>query len=302
MNFRLSEWYLGTQKQRNFMREKKDHIRPTAKKHRNTSGSSRNSRKTEIQSTMDGLRLAEMEELNKHLIEVNQLKDEFLANTSHELRTPLNSIIGFLTLITEGYCDNQEELRLFTRNALDSAYHLLSVINDLLDLSRIESGKMQLQIEKVYVDELLNEICSLFSLQANQKGLGLEVQAQSSPLFASADVRKLKQVFINLVSNAIKFTSTGSVKILADRQDGTLRFAIIDTGVGIPKEKQDGLFQKFHQIDGGTTRRFGGTGLGLVISKHLVESMGGQIKLESKGSGAGAAVTFTIPVWTKEEN
>jgi len=250
----------------------------------------------------DNLRFEEMEKLNKHLIEVNQLKDEFLANTSHELRTPLNSIIGFLTLITEGYYDDNNELKLFTRNALDSAYHLLSVINDLLDLSKIESGRMQVQIEKVYVEELLSDVRSLFSLQANQKGVDLKVETNGSPLFASADLRKLKQVLLNLLGNAIKFTSAGSIKISVDRQNGTLRFSIKDTGIGIPKEKQDRLFQRFLQLDGGTTRRFGGTGLGLVISKHLVELMGGQIKIESKGTGAGTTVYFTIPRWAKEED
>lgn len=141
-----------------------------------------------------------------------------------------------------------------------------------------------------------------FSLQASQKGVGLEVETKGSPLFASADLRKLKQVLINLIGNAIKFTTVGSIKISVDRQNGTLRFSIKDTGIGIPKEKQDGLFQKFFQLDGGTTRRFGGTGLGLVISKHLVELMGGKIKIESKGAGAGATVSFTIPRWTKEED
>ncbi len=258
--------------------------------------------KTNHTTMHDELRFEEMEKLNRHLIEVNQLKDEFLANTSHELRTPLNSIIGFLTLITEGYYDDNDELKMFTRNALDSAYHLLSVINDLLDLSKIESGRVQIQIERVYVEELLGDVCSLFSLQASQKGVGLEVETKGSPLFASADLRKLKQVLINLIGNAIKFTTVGSIKISVDRQNGTLRFSIKDTGIGIPKEKQDGLFQKFFQLDGGTTRRFGGTGLGLVISKHLVELMGGKIKIESKGAGAGATVSFTIPRWTKEED
>jgi len=249
----------------------------------------------------DRLRFEKIEELNKHLIEINQLKDEFLANTSHELRTPLNSIIGFLTLITEGYYDSDDELRLFTRNALDSSYHLLSVINDLLDISRIEAGKVQLQIERVYVDELLREICSLFKVQADQKGLDLECSANSSPLFAAADLRKLRQVLINLTGNAIKFTMNGKVEITAEPQNGNLRFAVKDTGIGIPKEKQEKLFQKFIQIDGSTTRKFGGTGLGLVISKHLVEMMGGKITIESEGLGKGTTMHFTIPRWTKEE-
>jgi signal transduction histidine kinase len=284
------------------MRAKKDRSHSRANKAGGVTSPSQNGDKTKPLSRVDKLRFEEMERLNRHLIEVSQLKDEFLANTSHELRTPLNSIIGFLTLITEGYYDDEKELKLFTRNALDSAYHLLSVINDLLDLSKIESGRIQLQIEKVYVDELLSEVCSLFSLQANQKGLGIEVETRGSPLFASADLRKLKQVLINLMANAIKFTAAGSVKIIAERQNGTLCFSIKDTGIGIPKEKQNRLFQKFLQLDGSTTRRFGGTGLGLVISKHLVEMMGGQIRLESKGAGMGTTAHFTVPRWIREED
>jgi signal transduction histidine kinase len=283
------------------MKAGKDHHRRQTGRAITRTNSPSKIKRTRRITASDKVRFEEMEKLNKHLIEVNQLKDEFLANTSHELRTPLNSIIGFLTLITEGYYDDNNELKLFTRNALDSAYHLLSVINDLLDLSKIESGGMQVQVEKVYVQELLSEVSSLFSVQADQKGVGLEVETKGTPLFASADLRKLKQVLINLIGNAIKFTTAGSIKISVDRQNGTLRFSIKDTGIGIPKEKQDRLFQKFFQIDGGTTRRFGGTGLGLVISKHFVEMMGGQIKLESRGAGAGTTVSFTIPRWTREE-
>ncbi len=247
------------------------------------------------------LRFQEMEKLNKHLLEVNQLKDEFLANTSHELRTPLNSIIGFLTLITEGYYEGDEELRLFTRNALDSSYHLLDVINDLLDISKIESGRMQLQIEKVYVDEIMEEIYSLFKVQADQKNLTLECVTLESPLFAAADVRKLKQILINLVGNAIKFTDKGGIVVSVEAAGPYLRFSVKDTGIGIPREKQDKLFQKFMQVDGTATRKYGGSGLGLVISKHLVEMMGGEIVMESKGTGLGTTVSFTIPKWTKED-
>lgn len=258
-----------------------------------------NRSKTIGNTERDNLRFEEMERLNKHLLEVNQLKDEFLANTSHELRTPLNSIIGFLTLITEGYYENDDELRLFTRNALDSSYHLLNVINDLLDISKIESGRMQLQIEKVYVDELMEDVYSLFKVQADQKGLDLKCMTQDGPLFAAADIRKLKQVLINLAGNAIKFTAKGEIGISVEPCGAALRFSIKDSGIGIPREKQDKLFQKFIQVDGSATRRYGGSGLGLVISKHLVEMMGGEIRIESKGAGLGTTVSFTIPSWTK---
>lgn len=250
----------------------------------------------------DRLRFEEMEKLNRHLLEINQLKDEFLANTSHELRTPLNSIIGFLTLITEGYYEGNDELHLFARNALDSSYHLLNVINDLLDISRIESGRMQIQIEKVYVDELLEELRTLFDVQADQKGLTFEAAAKDGPLFAAADVRKLKQVLINLAGNALKFTSNGGVRIWAEKTGKNLVFIIRDSGIGIPESQQSKLFQKFIQVDGSATRRYGGSGLGLVISKHLVEMMGGEINITSKGPGLGTTVSFTIPEWTKVDS
>ncbi len=256
---------------------------------------------SEVTIRKEKLRFQEMEKLNKHLLEVNQLKDEFLANTSHELRTPLNSIIGFLTLITEGYYEGDDELRLFTRNALDSSYHLLNVINDLLDISKIESGRMQLQIEKVYVDEIMDEIYSLFKVQADQKNLKLECVTLETPLFAAADVRKLKQVLINLVGNAIKFTDKGGIVVSVEAAGQYLKYHVRDTGIGIPREKQDKLFQKFIQVDGTATRKYGGSGLGLVISKHLVEMMGGEIAMESDGAGLGTTVSFTVPKWTKED-
>ncbi|MCL5268648.1 MAG: HAMP domain-containing histidine kinase [Bacteroidetes bacterium] len=243
------------------------------------------------------LRMQEIQRMNDHLLEVNQLKDEFLANTSHELRTPLNSIIGFLTLLTEGYYENENEMRLFTKNALESSHHLLNVINDILDISKIEAGTMDTHIEKVYVDELIEEIQSLFEMQAEQKGLVLECSTKKPPKFAAADIQKLKQVLINLVGNAIKFTPRGTVKLTADARNKHILFTVKDTGIGIPTDKLEKVFQKFIQVDGSATRRYGGTGLGLAISKHLVEMMGGKIEVTSKGVGAGTTVRLTIPSW-----
>lgn len=250
--------------------------------------------------TLGRSQLAELKKINDHLVEINQMKDEFLANTSHELRTPLNSIIGFLTLITEGFHESEEELRLFTRNALESSYHLLNVINDLLDISKIESGELQYLIEKVDVEEILREVHSSFEVPAARKGLDIEWISESSSQFAAADASRLKQVLINLTNNALKFTSKGGVKLSVRPNGPNLHFTVKDTGIGIPKNKQDKLFQKFVQIEGSSTRRYGGTGLGLVISKHLVEMMGGEIWIQSKGANAGTVVHFTVPRWTKE--
>ncbi len=245
--------------------------------------------------------IEEIKKMNEHLLEINHLKDEFLANTSHELRTPLNSIIGFLTLLTEGYYENDDELKLFTKNALDSSYHLLNVINDLLDISKIEAGAMQAQVEKVQVNEVIEEIRSVFELEAKQKGLVLECSIKASPLFVAADVQKLRQVLINVVGNAIKFTPAGTVRLTAVLRDNEVIFVVKDTGIGIPTEKIEKLFHKFIQIDGSATRKYGGAGLGLAISKHFVEMMGGRIEIESKGPGTGTTVRLSVPVWTKEE-
>ncbi|MCL4538981.1 MAG: HAMP domain-containing histidine kinase [Bacteroidetes bacterium] len=246
------------------------------------------------------LRLQEIQRMNDHLLEINRLKDEFLTNTSHELRTPLNSIIGFLTLLAEGYYESENEMRLFTRNALESSRHLLNVINDILDISKIEAGTMDTHIEKVYVDELMEEIRSLFEMQAEQKGLTLECTTKKKPIFAAADIQKLKQVLINLVGNAIKFTPKGTVKLTARVNDDRILFVVRDTGIGIPVDKLQKVFQKFIQVDGSATRRYGGTGLGLAISKHLVEMMGGKIEVKSKGVGTGTTVRLAIPCWKKE--
>lgn len=237
----------------------------------------------------------ETKRINEYLIEVNQLKNDFLANTSHELRTPLNSIIGFLTLITEKYYDNEEELNQFSRNALDSAHHLLRIINDLLDISKIESGRLVLNMESVYVNDIMKEVNNIFQIQAQSKGIKFDLFLGSQPIFAHADAQKLKQILINIIGNSMKFTSQGGVSVYVDQLDKEIMFSIKDTGIGIPPEKQPSLFQKFYQVDSGSTRKFGGTGLGLVIARSFVEMMGGGIQIESEGIGKGTTVRFTIP-------
>lgn len=249
----------------------------------------------------EALQILEIKKMNEHLKEVNDIKDEFLAWTSHELRTPLNSIIGFLTMMTDGYYGNDDELKMFTKNALDSSRHLLNVINDILDVSKIEAGSMQVLIEKVRVDKMVEEVRSVLELQAKQKGLILECSTETSHLSVAADVQKLRQVLINIVGNAIKFTPAGTVKLTANPRDGKVVFVVMDTGIGIPTDKIGKLFHKFVQIDGNAARKFGGAGLGLAISKHFVEMMGGKIEIESKGLGTGTTVRLSIPVWTKEE-
>ncbi|MCX7762159.1 MAG: PAS domain S-box protein [Candidatus Kryptonium sp.] len=240
----------------------------------------------------------QLEIANAQLQELNKLKSEFLANTSHELRTPLNSIIGFLNLIKEGLYENHEEMMKFVDNALMSARHLLNIINDILDIAKIEAGKLELNIEDIEVSELLYEVWTLSHVQAEQKKLEYKFIYPERNVFIRGDRNRLKQILLNLIGNAIKFTHKGGITVKAEvfEEKGFCQFTVSDTGIGIPKEKQAKLFQKFVQADGTTTRKYGGTGLGLAITKSLVELMGGIIDLYSEGEGKGTTVIFTIPL------
>lgn len=249
----------------------------------------------DVQNTKEKL-----QKLNRRLEEASQIKSEFLANTSHELRTPLNSIIGFLGLALDGYCTNREEEQEFLRNAQQSAKHLLAIINDVLDLAKIEAGRMELELGEVDLNVLFEEVRSLAEVQAQQKKLKLEFHCQDNPYpRVHADSGKLRQVMVNLVGNAIKFTDRGKVTVrsLVREEKGNVLIEVEDTGVGIPTEMKDKLFEKFRQVDGSSSRKHGGTGLGLTITKNLVEMMGGLITLESRGEGGGATVSFTVPLF-----
>jgi len=246
-----------------------------------------------------------LQKLNRKLEEASKIKSEFLANTSHELRTPLNSIIGFLGLILDGYCINKEEEREFVRNAQYSAKQLLVIINDVLDLAKIEAGKMKLELEGVDLKMILDEVYLLTRVQAQQKKLDFSlIYDNDPPPKVYVDSGKLKQVMINLVGNAIKFTDNGEVIIRAKIQEGkgNVLIQVEDTGIGIPPGMQDKLYEKFRQVDGSSTRKYGGTGLGLTITKNLVEMMGGKIKLESPGERKGTKVSFTMPLYRENEN
>jgi signal transduction histidine kinase/CheY-like chemotaxis protein len=246
-----------------------------------------------------------LQRLNRKLEEASQIKSEFLANTSHELRTPLNSIIGFLGLSLDGYCSNREEEREFLRNAQQSAKHLLAIINDVLDLAKIEAGRMELELEEVDLRNMFEEVRCLAEVQAQQKGLKLEFVCGDHPSpRVYADSGKLRQVMVNLVGNAIKFTERGKIMVRSTIREerGNVLIEVEDTGAGIPRHLKEKLFEKFRQVDGSSTRRHGGTGLGLTITKNLVEMMGGMIKLESQGEGRGATVSFTVPIYRENES
>ena len=242
---------------------------------------------------------------NLELEEANKLKSEFLANASHELRTPLNSMIGFLRLIVDGLCESEEEEQEFIQNALDSSNHLLDLINDILDISKIEAGKMTLDLEEIDPGKIFDDLYILTYVQAQQKGLRLDFRVpEEASVHVRADYGKLKQILLNLIGNSIKFTEKGSIVVSAEPHPdrGFVEFSVEDTGIGVSKEKMKKLFNKFVQGDGSMTRRYGGTGLGLTITKSLVELMGGIIQMESEGEGKGTTVHFTVPTFTSDDS
>ena len=241
--------------------------------------------------------------------EANRLKSDFLANTSHELRTPLNGIIGFLKLLLEGMADNPEEQREFIQEAYRSSLHLLNLINDILDIAKIEAGRMDLELTDVELDELFQDVDNLIRTQAEQKNINFQIKypATLTPVSVHANYQRLLQVMLNLVSNAIKFTHEGGVVISAEigskkvahhgqQFPGMVKISVADTGIGVSLEKQNKLFENFFQVDGSRTKSYGGTGLGLAISQKLVEAMGGTISFYSMGEDLGSTVTFTVPL------
>ena len=250
---------------------------------------------------LETLRLTE--ELQKRadeLKELDRLKSAFLANMSHELRTPMNSILGFTDVMLEGLdgelTENMDnDLRLIQKNG----QHLLHLINDVLDMAKIESGKMNLNLEKFKVHSLLDDVISITSTLANEKKLALaitETSDQSVEIFA--DNTRLRQVMINLVNNAIKFTEKGKVSVTATAMDGArVLISVKDTGIGIPQSDLEAVFQEFTQVDVSTTRKAGGTGLGLPISRRLVEMHGGRLWVESAGiHGEGSTFFVEMPL------
>lgn len=252
----------------------------------------------------------ELEEARQQAEQATRRIREFLANVTHELRTPLNGIIGFLKLILEGMADDPEEQRQFLEEAHKSSLYLLDIINDMLDIAKIEAGKMELELRSVTLDELFSDLESFMAPQAEGRNLSFRIQKPptSDEIIVYGDYQRLKQVMLNLVGNAIKFTHEGGITISADVvrkkvtfQDqqfpGMVRVRVADTGIGVSLDKQDKLFQLFSQVDSSRTRQYGGTGLGLAISQKLVEAMGGEVNFYSLGEGLGSTVTFTVPLY-----
>lgn len=227
----------------------------------------------------------------------NRTKNEFLANMSHELRTPLNSVIGFSDMLLGGAGGELSEKQLrYLTNISNSGKHLLSIINEILDISRIESGEMTINKQKILLGEVYEEIHSILKQLADNKSIDFQMPLESEETYVYADKVKLKQIFYNLVTNAIKFTEKGgSVLIDSTIDDKFVHISVIDNGIGIDSEGMKRLFNPFVQLDSSESRKYEGTGLGLALSKELVNLHGGDIWAESE-PGKGSTFTFTIPV------
>ncbi len=240
--------------------------------------------------------------LNLELARANQLKSEFLATMSHELRTPLNAVIGFAQLIVEGAIEDAETQRSCVEDILQSGQHLLTLINDILDISKIEAGHMELLPERFDLHDEVVEVARLVQPLIASRGHTLRVAAHDGgAIWVEADRQRLRQILLNLLSNAIKFTPDGGTITLhmtprtTDRARPMARVDVRDTGIGIREEDFDILFEKFRQIDGSHARKYEGTGLGLALTKQLVELHGGEIDVTST-PGIGSTFSFTVPL------
>lgn len=231
------------------------------------------------------------------LLAANNAKSEFLAVMSHELRTPLNSIIGFSELLTQG--DLNERDGHYVENVLTSGKHLLGLVNGILDLVNIETGKVELSLEKMSMPLTINECLLMIKPNAEKNNIILKKEIDPELDYIEADRQKIKQILLNLLDNAVKFNKAegGIVKVSAKKAGDMAMISVSDTGIGIKEKDMEKLFNEFEQLDKGRSRKYGGTGLGLVISKKLVELHGGKIKIESK-NGEGSTFAFLIPLMT----
>ena len=243
----------------------------------------------------------EIEEKGRELEQASQHKSQFLANMSHELRTPLNAILGYTELMADGIYGELPEKTMGVLKRLESnGRHLLGLINDVLDLSKIEAGQLVLELSDYSLEDIAQTVRSTLEPLAADKKLAFKVEVAAKMPAGHGDGRRLTQVLINLVGNAIKFSDAGEVVIKAEATDGSFHLSVRDTGPGISTADQARLFQEFQQADNAITRKKGGTGLGLAISKRIIEMHGGKIWVESK-VGQGSTFSFTVPVRASQQ-
>jgi signal transduction histidine kinase/DNA-binding response OmpR family regulator len=243
---------------------------------------------------------SEAEEKGRQLAEASRHKSQFLANMSHELRTPLNAILGYTEMMLDNvYGEAPDKMRSVLDRVQRNGQHLLGLINDVLDLSKIEAGQLTLALADYSLADIVRSVCSVIEPLANEKNLRFKVELPPDLPPGRGDERRLTQVLLNLVGNAIKFTDAGEVVLLAGAHDGSFTVAVRDTGPGIAAADQARLFQEFQQAENPATRKKGGTGLGLAISKRIIELHGGRISVESR-LGKGSSFRFTLPVCVEQ--
>jgi signal transduction histidine kinase len=243
----------------------------------------------------------EIQDKSRQLAEASQHKSQFLANMSHELRTPLNAILGYAELILDNvYGDTPEKMREVLDRIERNGRHLLGLINDVLDLSKIEAGQLNLSLADYSLKDVVQSVYSAVEALAKEKQIALKVEVPPHLPAARGDERKLTQVLLNLVGNAIKFTDAGEVAIKASAANGSFTVAVCDTGPGIAEAEQAKIFEEFQQADSSITKKKGGTGLGLAIAKRIVELHGGRIWVESS-PGQGSTFSFTLPTKVEQQ-
>jgi signal transduction histidine kinase len=243
----------------------------------------------------------EIQDKSRQLAEASQHKSQFLANMSHELRTPLNAILGYTELMADGaYGEPSEKMLGILKRLEANGKHLLGLINDVLDLSKIEAGQLVLELSDYSVQDIAQTVRSTLEPLAADKKLAFKIEVPPQLPFGRGDGRRLTQVLINLVGNAIKFTDAGEVAIKAEANNGSFHVSVRDTGPGISAADQAKLFQEFQQADNAITKKKGGTGLGLAISKRIIEMHGGRIWVESQ-PGQGSTFAFTLPVTVERQ-
>jgi PAS domain S-box-containing protein len=256
-----------------------------------------------IEDITERKKFEELRHETERMISVNKTRSEFLMIMSHELRTPLTSIIGYSIILQENnHGELNEEQRFFVDTIIKSSKHLLDLINNFLELAKIEAGKQEMVFEEVYVPDVINEIFEIIRENANERNIILKKEFYQEMLSIQADRRALRQIIFNLLSNAIKFSKKegGMITISTKRENDMVNISVEDTGIGIKEEDLPRLFRKFEQFDSGISRKYEGTGLGLAITKQLVELHGGRIWVESK-YGQGSTFIFTLPLEAKKE-